>query len=636
MSRALRTFALPAAALLMAGSLSACSAPPSPEATATLLATSLQDVDLSAVPLAGTDAASATAELATALAPMESIKRSVTLDSVSEDEDSADPQTATATYSTVWDIDSTDTDWTYTTTAILELDEQADTWAVRYSPSIAVPELEAGQYVAKRTSGSARGDIIGEGKAALVTDRPVLRIGINKEAVEESEWESSAKALAKLLEIDPEPYAAKVVAGGERAFVVAITLRDDIDRTVTDEELDAIPGVLAQPATLPLAPTRTFARAILGSVGEATAEIVANSKGTVNAGDQVGLSGLQKSYQDRLAGTKGYSINIYDQDKNVLSTLASQDAVDGKNLVTTLDRDMQQLAESLVAESDSDAALVAVRPSDGAILAAASGPEDNAQNTAMLGKYAPGSTFKVITALAMLRNGDTPKTSVACPATMTVDGKEFKNYDGYPASALGEIQLSEALAQSCNTVFLKGAADAKSPALADAAAALGLNLSPSTGAGSFLGSVPDDSSGTELAANGIGQGIVQSSALGMATVAASVQNGGTVTPHLIDDPKPDAAPKPKNPLTADEAKDLASMMAGVVDHGTLKELRDIPGPKVIGKSGTAEYDGERNAHAWSIAAQGDLAVAVFVADGSGGAQTAGPIVGKFLTDATQG
>ncbi|GAA3329533.1 penicillin-binding transpeptidase domain-containing protein [Paeniglutamicibacter sulfureus] len=633
MSRVIRTLALPAAALLMIGSLGACSAPPAPNATAELLAGSLADLDLASVPLAGSDAATASAELAESLKPLESIPRTVTLASVTEDEGSDVPKTATAVYNTVWDVDASDTDWTYQTQATLELDNETKTWAVRYSPSMAVPGLESGQYVAKRNSPAKRGEILGNNAQTLVTDRPVLRIGINKEAIGETEWEDSATKLAKVLEIDAEPYAKRVAASGPRAFVQAITLRDDADRTVTDQQLKAIPGVLAQPDTQSLAPSRSFARAILGSVGEATAEIVADSKGSVASGDRVGLSGLQKAYQDELAGTRGYSINIYNQDKAEVSTLVTREAVDGKDLKTTLDRNLQEFAESLIADSDSDAALVAVRPSDGAILAAAAGPTDNAQNTALLGKYAPGSTFKVITALAMLRSGDTPTTSVDCPATMSVDGKAFKNYDGYPSSALGSIPLSEAVAQSCNTVFLEGASKVKAPALADAAASLGLNMSPATGAASFLGSVPEDSTGTELAANGIGQGVVQASALGMATVAASVQNGATVSPRLVVDPKPDAAAKPKNPLTAAEAKALSGMMAQVVDHGTLKDLKSVPGPAIIGKSGTAEYDAERNAHAWSIAAQGDLAVAVFVGDGSGGAQTAGPILAEFLADA---
>ncbi|MFF5794157.1 penicillin-binding transpeptidase domain-containing protein [Paeniglutamicibacter sp. NPDC012692] len=631
MSRVARTYALPAAALLLLGSLSACTAPPSPDATAGLLASGLGSLDLSAVPLTGPGSDTAAADLGQALEPMGKVPRTVSLDSVAVDADSASPKTATATMSTVWDIDATDTDWTYKTTAKLELDEKTKTWLVRYDPAMAVPGLKAGEYVARKTVAGKRGDIKGNEGQTLVTERPVINVGINKEGLDESAWASSAKALAKLVEIDADAYAKRLAAAGPRAFVQAITLRNDKDQKITDAQFEAIPGVLVQPGSLPLAPTRSFARPILGSVGEATAEMVQDSNGLIKAGDTVGLSGLQKEYQETLAGTPGYSIGIYDQQKKQVSTLLEAEPVDGADVETTLDRDTQTLAESLLVDAASDSALVAVRPSDGAILAAASGPATNAQNTALLGKYAPGSTFKVATALAMLRSGDTPKTTVDCLATMSVDGKSFKNYDGYPAAAIGKIPLSEALAQSCNTVFLQGALDVKAPALADAAASLGLNLDAATGAASFLGSVPDSSTGTEQAANGIGQGVVQASPLGMATVAASVAHGATVNPHLVNLPKPAAALAPKTPLSAAEAKALASMMAEVVDHGTLKDLKKVPGKPLIGKSGTAEYDAERNAHAWTIVAQGDLAVAVFVADGSGGAQTAGPIVAKFLT-----
>ena len=456
MSRVARTYALPAAALLLLGSLSACTAPPSPDATAGLLATGLGSLDLSLVPLTGPGSDTAAADLGQALEPMGKIPRTVSLDSVAVDADSVNPKTATATMSTVWDIDATDTDWTYKTTAKLELDEKTKTWLVRYDPAIAVPGLAAGQYVARQTVAGQRGDILGEKGQTLVTERDVINVGINKEGLDESSWESSAKDLAKLVDIDAEAYAKRVAAAGPRAFVQAITLRNDKDQTITDAQFEAIPGVLVQPGSLPLAPTRSFARPILGSVGEATAEMVQESNGLVKAGDMVGLSGLQKEYQETLAGTPGYSIGIYDQQRKQVSTLLEAEPVDGADVETTLDKSTQTLAESLLVDSASDSALVAVRPSDGAILAAASGPATNAQNTALLGKYAPGSTFKVATALAMLRSGDTPKTTVDCPATISVDGKSFKNYDGYPAAALGKIPLSEALAQSCNTVFLQG------------------------------------------------------------------------------------------------------------------------------------------------------------------------------------
>lgn len=632
MSRVSQTFALSTAALLLVGSLSACSTPPTPDATAQALAQGLGSLDFTAVPLEQGDAATISAELSTALEPMIATPRTVNLESVAVDEGSEKPKTATATYKTVWDLDASDADWSYTTTAGLVFDEESKTWQARLDPSVAVPGLEKDQYIAKKSVAATRGDIRGNKDEAIVIKRDVLNIGIDKSASTEADWESSAKALAKLLDIDADPLVQRVAAAGPRAFVQAITLRNDATQSIPQEKFDQIPGVLVQHDAVPLAPTRTFARPILGAFGEATAEIVEESKGTVKPGDKIGLSGLQKDYQDTLAGTPGYTISIFDKDKKPVEQLLEAAPVDGKDLTITLDRDTQMLAEAILADTTSDSALVALRPSDGAILAAASGPSTNPANTSMLGKYAPGSTFKVVTALAMLRAGDKPSTVVDCPATVKVDGKEFKNYDGYPASALGKIPLSEALAQSCNTVFIDGVLKVKAPALAEAASSLGLNVDPATGAASFLGAVPDDSTGTELAANGIGQGVIQASTLGMATVAASVANGATVTPYLVQDPKPKAPAAAKKPLTKQEAKDLASMMAEVVDHGTLKDLNKIGGKPVIGKSGTAEYDTERNAHAWTIVSQGDLAVAVFVADGSGGAQTAGPLVKKFLTE----
>ncbi|WP_372699942.1 penicillin-binding transpeptidase domain-containing protein [Arthrobacter sp. JSM 101049] len=616
---------------LALASLSACSPQvPNPEPTAQALARALDSHDFSSVPLDGTDPGTASAEVSKAFAPLGDLKHSTTVESVQSAEDQDTP-TATATFRTDWAMDEAGTEWQYTTTATLRYDAEAKSWEVQYDPSIALPGLEEGQYVALTTRKADRGQIRGADKQVLVKDRPVVHVGIDKTRLEDGQAASAAKKLAKLVHIDAAAYADRVVGAGDKAFVEAITLRDNADRTATDAKITAIPGGRAIPDAEPLAPTRTFARPILGSVGQATAEVIKKSEGKTKAGDVVGLSGLQKTYNDLLAGTTGYSVDVYDSSNEQVRQLIHRDPVDGKNLVTTLDPARQELAEKLLAEVDPTSALVAIRPSDGAILAAASGPAGDGLNTAMLGKYAPGSTFKVITALAMLREGTTPASKVDCPATTTVDGKEFKNYDGYPSAKLGTIPLSEAIAQSCNTVFVQGASGMKAGQLTSAGASLGLSPTPATGSAAFLGSIPDDSTGTTLAANGIGQGVVQASPLGMATVAASVAAGQTVSPHLIASPKPDAAEKPEKKLTSDEASELKKMMAGTVTHGTLADLQRVPGPTVYGKSGTAEYDADHNAHAWVIAFQGDLAVAAFVAEGQGGAQTAGPLVADFLT-----
>ncbi|WP_396277959.1 penicillin-binding transpeptidase domain-containing protein [Glutamicibacter creatinolyticus] len=632
-------------AALLAATLTSCSeSTPEVKPAAEALSAALESDDFSQVPLAaGADTEQVSQVVKETFRRMDGIGHTHTVQSAEVDEEpQGEQKTATAVINTVWDVDPGENDLSYQTNAVFEYDQDAQDWKLRFDPAVLAPGLEEGGYLAARNTAAQRGDILGAKGAKLVTDRPVVRVGIDKTRAEASEWEDSARALAKLVDLDPDDYAKRVAAAGERAWVEAIVLRDDAEREATDEKINAVPGAVATPDELPLAPTRSFARQLLGTVGQATAEIIEKSEGKVKAGDQVGRSGLQAQYNQLLAGTAGTTVASYNSEHEQQDELFSSEPVNGKDLELSLDPKLQQLADSVVADTDSPAALVAVRPSDGAVLAAASGPEDNAYNTALLGKYAPGSSFKVISALAMLRDGATPGTKVDCPATTTVDGKAFKNYDGYPSSALGQLPLSEALAQSCNTVFVEAGADLGSSKVAQAAGSLGLNAQDSTGANAFLGTVPDDSKGTELAANMIGQGVVQASPLGMATVMASVVAGETVHPQLVltdaqdqQDAGQSQQPSPSTQateLSEDEAKQLRSMMGEVVDHGTLKQLNSVPGGTVIGKSGTAEYDAERNAHAWAIAGQGDLAIAAFVEEGEGGAQTAGPLVREFLTE----
>jgi cell division protein FtsI/penicillin-binding protein 2 len=116
----------------------------------------------------------------------------------------------------------------------------------------------------------------------------------------------------------------------------------------------------------------------------------------------------------------------------------------------------------------------------------------------------------------------------------------------------------------------------------------------------------------------------------MATVIASVQKGSIVVPRLVT--SVDVSPPDVDPLTGREAAALKGMLRGVVTNGSGSGLLDVPGPDVIAKTGTAEFAraGGIDTHAWMIAAQGDLAVAVFVEVGASGSRTAGPILEAFL------
>jgi cell division protein FtsI/penicillin-binding protein 2 len=308
--------------------------------------------------------------------------------------------------------------------------------------------------------------------------------------------------------------------------------------------------------------------------------------------------------------------------------------VAGRPLRVTLDERLQQVAERELGAIGPASALVALRPSTGQVLVAANGPGTNGYDLATYGQAAPGSTFKMVSSLALLRSGLTPGSVVPCTPSVTVDGKRFENYSDYPASAVGRISLRTAIANSCNTAVISQRGRLHPGDLAGAAATLGFGVDHEAGFPAYFGAVPTPGSSTEAAADMIGQGGVLASPMAMATVIGSVQAGKTVVPRLVEgvDGLDLAVPKQAAPLTGREDGQLKSLLRAVVTSGSGRGLLDLPGPPAIAKTGTAEFErhGRTLTHAWMVGAQGDLAVAVFVDVGSSGSGTAGPILEAFL------
>jgi cell division protein FtsI/penicillin-binding protein 2 len=615
--------------LALVGVLAACTGGGDDrQAAAEALAAALASGDFADVPLDGGTAAEAAAARTAAYEGLDPWVPAVEAGTVVAAEDDEAAASVELTYT--WDVDSSASDWTYTTHARLVRVE--DEWRARWTPLLLAPDLAAGETLQVRRVQAERADVLGAGDAVLVESRPVFRVGLDKTRVAPEQADAAARVLATAVGIDAEAFAAQVAAAGEKAFVEAIVVREG-DPAYDVPALASLAGVNAVPTALPLAPTRAFARPVLGTVGPATAEIVEESDGAVVGGDLTGLGGLQKQFDEQLRGLPGLTVVATTGDAQERELFHVEPQV-GAPLRTTLDPAVQQAAEDVVAGVvDSASAVVAIRPSTGDVLAAASGPGGGGMSTATLGLYAPGSTFKVATSLALLRAGLTPDSVVTCPATATVDGREFQNYPGYPADALGDIPLRTAVAESCNTAFLTAASTAPQESLAAAAEALGLVEGADLGFAGALGSVPAEATGTDHAASMIGQARVQATPLGMATVAASVVAGARVSPRLVvDEAVGTPAPAPGQPLTPAEAEALRTMMRAVVTEGGGDFLQDVPGPEVIAKSGTAQYGSgaELANHAWMIAAQGDLAVAVFVETGDFGSTTSGPLLEAFL------
>ena len=613
------------AAALLTLPLAGCSAVeeasgPDPADAAERLADGLASGDLSGVGFTEEGAGDAYAEVVEGLGEVEP---TVAVEDVSES--GSEDGTAVVTLGWSWPV--SEQDWTYTSEATLRL--SGEQWQVVWEPAVVEPSLRTGGTLARETVSARRADILGAGGQRLVTDRPVTRFGIDKSAVSQARAVASARRLAPLLDIDTASYVEQVRAAGELAFVEGIVYRREDVPVRVGSSYERIPGALAVQDTLALAPTREFAAPILGSVGEATAEMVEEDPERYQPGTEAGVSGLQLRYDEQLAGTPGVSVVATASDDRQ-RVLFSEKPVKGTPLRLTLDARLQSAAERLLAPVGPASALVAIRPSSGEIVAAANGPGTDGYNMATYGQFAPGSTFKAVSSLALLRSGLTPESPTDCTDTTVVDGKQFENYDDYPADGIGRIPLRTAVANSCNTAFISERDRLGRGDLADAAASLGLGVDHDLGFPSYFGQVPPPASETEAAADLIGQGRVLASPMAMATVIASVQSGTTVLPSLVVDQEVEQEDVPA--LGAGEVGQLRGMLRGVVTSGSGSALIDVPGGPVIAKTGTAEYDddGALRTHAWMIGAQDDIAVAVFVETGESGSTTAGPILEAFL------
>ena len=511
--------------------------------------------------------------------------------------------------------------WSYTVEILMR--EHPDLgWRVDWEPTVVHPEL-AGPNARLGTvrRRAERGRILDRDGAALVQSRPVKRVGVIAGEVEQPD--ETAERLAEALDIEAAPYARAIRGGGPRQCVEAIALRP-LDFAAVRDELEAIPEVEIHDGSAQLAPSREFARALLGEVRELTAEQLEELGPAYQVGDVGGQYGLQAAFEKRLAGTPERAVVIR------VNGIPTQDLYvvegrSGRNLRTTLDRGVQAAAEEALGDLDQAAALVAVQPSSGDLLAVANRPTDDSFNRALEGRYPPGSTFKVVTAAALLERGLVePESIVQCPTTVDVGGREFRNFEGAGGNSM---TFAYAFAQSCNTAFVPFAESLAADDLTTAGRLFGIGMKPEPALPLYGGEVPAAEDLVERAASMIGQGEVLVSPAGMAGAIAAVAEGRWRAPRLLaGDPKVAG-----DPLPAPLAEQLRDLTRYVVTAGTGVALRQVAGD-VHGKSGTAEYGSgdPPPTHAWFVAYRDDLALAVLVEDGSSGGAVAAPIAARFL------
>ncbi|POX42552.1 penicillin-binding protein [Streptomyces sp. Ru73] len=344
------------------------------------------------------------------------------------------------------------------------------------------------------------------------------------------------------------------------------------------------------------------------------------------------LDELREKYGKQAGGTRGVELRIENEEGEPGRTLLTLRKGRAGTLHTTLDADVQAAAERAV-QAYPESSVVAVRPSTGEIRAVANNRTDG-YNAAMLGRVAPGSTMKIVTAAMMIENGvGDAAGKAACPPTVSWEGYTFHNLDDF---SIPDGTLTDAFAQSCNTAFIKAVKPLNDRGAAGTALgrtardSFGLGADWHTGVPSFDGSVPE-SSGVETAASYIGQGKVQMSPLAMASVTATVVNGGFRQPVLVPRSLDDRALATARPLSPATARQLRQMMhAATVGRGTAVAAMAGVGGNKGAKTGSAEKDGQTRSNSWFTGYSDDLAAAALVQSGGHGGDAAGPVVAQVL------
>jgi peptidoglycan glycosyltransferase len=337
----------------------------------------------------------------------------------------------------------------------------------------------------------------------------------------------------------------------------------------------------------------------------------------------VGTSGLERAFQDQLAGHPGGQLL---EGGKVIGTARIRP---GRNVRTSIDPEIEQA--SINALGGRFGSVAVLDPRDGQVLALV--------GVAFSGLAPPGSTFKVITTTAALDH-HLVKLDDQFPVAShaTLEGVPLNNANGEFCGG----SFEHSFAESCNSVFAPLGAKVGANRLVAEAEKFGFNEKPQIDGAATSTLPPGPQVGDDLAvgSTAIGQGKVQASALQMASVAATIgARGLRFRPTLVAKPRQ----KPVRVTSPATAALLRRLMVGVVRNGT-GTAAAIPGVTVAGKTGTAELGagpgGQQvngDTDAWFIAfaphKKARVAVAVYVARGGAGGQTAAPIARQVLISA---
>jgi penicillin-binding protein 2 len=532
----------------------------------------------------------------------------------------------------------------------------------------------------------ARGILFDRQGLMLVNSRPAFNLYIIPDDVQD--WELLRVQLSKLLNLDEEQIEERL-SQKKASPLHPIPIKLDI----TPDELGLvetykylIPGIYLEVSPQRNYPLGQVAPHLIGYLGEITQRQLKSGQYPSNRmGDTIGQWGLEKEWQAELGGKKGGRYLEVDASGQEVSLLGIKESVAGNNLVTTLDWRIQKAAQEAL--QGKAGAVVVLNPATGEVLAMSSSPafdpssfnrrlsakEWNAlfsdplkpfQNRAIQGQYPPGSTYKIITALAGLEEKViTPETTFYCNGALPFGNRVF---NCWRKGGHGQVDLHKAIVQSCDVYFYQVGIRLGVDRLARYAQLFGLGrLSGLALLGEKGGLIPTSSwklgrfkvpwQPGETLSIAIGQGYNTVTPLQMAALTAAVANGGVLyLPSLVKrlvSPRGEVLREllPRKvtdiPLQADNLERVRKGLVGVINEpGGTGHAARLWGITAAGKTGTAQVvglgkKGGRD-HAWFVAfapLEGpELAMAIVVEHGGHGGEAAAPIARRIFEAYFQG
>jgi penicillin-binding protein 2 len=351
-------------------------------------------------------------------------------------------------------------------------------------------------------SEAPRGSILGADGEELVRNRPALTISADRQTLLNGEGEPRddeagrvIERLGELLELTPDEVIGRL--GSQRRSALApVTLEIDVAPEIAfavREQQELFPGVVTE--TLPVReyPEGQLGSHLVGYLGEISQDELLDPIFTdYRGGDLIGRAGLEQVYEEDLRGVTGERLLLVNARGNVLDVQRERDAIQGDDLVTTIDLDLQRAVEQLLEDGiiasrdlvrDDGQNMPSVAGSavvldarTGGVLAMASYPtydprefvggvsseywqfvndrenEQPLRNRVIGEVYPPGSVFKTASGAAMLEAGLVgPRSRVNCGPSFELGGISFRNWNRGVNE--GPMDLSDALMRSCDTYF---------------------------------------------------------------------------------------------------------------------------------------------------------------------------------------